>query len=401
MPVKCEQELRERAEALVSVLLEQNIDAALDAGSFRDYQVKVALGSLGKLVLYYSPKKQAHSYKTHELKRAPEATLAAIQRCWQRIEAPLEDGNQPEGYRAYVDGSYMDDAIGYGWVLIADGKIVAEESGPVTDGKLQGMRQIGGELKGVLSVIDWCEAHNIDEVTIYYDYEGLEAWATGRYKGGNPATAAYAQAAQHWPVAVNWEKVKSHSGDHWNDYVDRLAKQGTANTESAEESELSPIELVSQKAMAFVSFAADAGLRLNFDGIKNEQYGRVVIVGHPGYVDIYNTRKRSLDRPYAHGFRDPELQEQVLASWRSFLGDTEPDEDNTADLQIPGPLNEVTHYYRILQPYRDCAFDFVALARAIEDACEQHSIPCPEADGLRYDFAALEGLYHKLQRRMS
>jgi len=377
MPVKFEDELRQRAAALVDALLKCGIDAAIILDSFRDYQVKVAVGQMGKLVIYFSPKKQAHTLRTHELRQVTPEVRDQIQRCWVTMDAPQPDRAQPAGTIAYVDGSYIDGGIGWGWAVIDNGAVIAEAWGEVTDPNLQGMRQVSGEMQAVLELMAWCEVHEVHQITIVYDYKGLEAWATGAWKAGKPATKAYAEAARSWPVTVHWEKVKSHSNDRWNDYVDGQAKQGARGTQPVDESACSLTDVAVETAMGFVSFAKD----------------------HSVDIDVYNTKKRPPDRPYVHGFRDSTLQAQITALWRAYLAGEAPDHDPARDWEPPGPLQEASHYYQILQPFGDCDFDFTVLAQALASACQRLGYACPGEEELRFDFEALETLYQTLQRR--
>jgi len=60
-------------------------------------------------------------------------------------------------------------------------------------------------------------------------------------------------------------------------------------------------------------------------------------------------------------------------------------------------LSAVSHYYRILEPYRDCEFDFILLARALQRACDQADHHAIDAEALRLDFAKLEAIYFDLK----
>lgn len=69
--------------------------------------------------------------------------------------------------------------------------------------------------------------HNIPEITIYHDYEGIAKWCTGAWKATKPGTIAY-QAFYRGAVKkvkVHFVKVKGHSNDKYNDMADQLAKK--------------------------------------------------------------------------------------------------------------------------------------------------------------------------------
>ena len=75
-----------------------------------------------------------------------------------------------------------------------------------------------------LEVVD--DLKGIRDIEIYYDYEGISAWAEGRWKTNKDGTIAYKKAYDELSEFVNvtFCKVKGHSGDKYNDMADRLAK---------------------------------------------------------------------------------------------------------------------------------------------------------------------------------
>ena len=400
MAYKFEDELWERARRFVEALAEAGIEAAIVPGSFRDYTVKVSVSrsgrALGCVNLYYSPKKDQFSLKTHEL--GDKTIVPDLEACWERLAQSGQLAAVPNrdtaGCRAYVDGSYLDGGIGYGVVILQEGSPIAELSGPVEDETLQGMRQVGGELQAVCKMVEWCRANGIRDVTIYYDYEGIEKWATGAWQGNNPATRAYAAQMSSPPIAIRWQKVQSHSGDRWNEQADELAKQGArAGTVGPEaEQAQDPLAALGAKVEGFVLFLKERGVDGTYQGIRNDQFARVA-VAPSGYMDVYNTRKRSPSQPYVHGFRDKSLQGTVEGLWQEYYeGRTRESDRKEAWLE------EVTYYYEILKPYRDCAFDFWDLASALDRARRHLQQPGIDVESDRYDFRKLEAIYCALKK---
>jgi ribonuclease HI len=88
------------------------------------------------------------------------------------------------------------------------------------------MRNVAGEIKGAEFVMRYCVENGIDKVRIYYDYEGIAAWAEGRWKTNKEGTIHYKRIFDELSekLTVEFVKVKSHSGDKYNDMADRLAK---------------------------------------------------------------------------------------------------------------------------------------------------------------------------------
>src|SRR5262249_32645123 len=158
------------------------------ADSFRDYTVKVAVSfgsrDYGNVNLYFSPKVNAFSLKTHELK--DESLVAELEACWR--DEPNVEAAPARGWQMDVDGSYIDGATGYGVVILKDGAVIAERCGPVAALEVNGTRQVAGELRAVEEGLRWCRQHQVSEVEIFYDYYGVEKWATGAWKANQPIT---------------------------------------------------------------------------------------------------------------------------------------------------------------------------------------------------------------------
>ena len=131
----------------------------------------------------------------------------------------------------YTDGSYTDvnqPKVGWAYVIIDDNEnIISEDCGVLTDYGIT-HRNVTGELKAVMQARVSCEKNGINEVDLYHDYTGVRAWCVPKEEGGwkakNEITITYQSFMKDIPVKVNFHHVKGHSGDKWNEYVDKLAK---------------------------------------------------------------------------------------------------------------------------------------------------------------------------------
>lgn len=225
--------LRDKISEIAAMLHGGNIAVSVLEQSLREYSLQAAVTSggntIGSFTLYFSPKRRVFTLKPQ---RGLPAELAA------KLEA-LADGRgesaptatnhkTPEntGISIYVDGSYIDGRVGYGLVILRAGEVVFEYYGRVDNREYVSARQVAGELVAVGKAIQWCRNNAVVTADVYYDYAGIEAWATGRWKTNQELTVNYAAFVRTCGVALRWHKVKSHTGDRWNDYADELAKRG-------------------------------------------------------------------------------------------------------------------------------------------------------------------------------
>lgn len=126
----------------------------------------------------------------------------------------------------YIDGSFRDPKASWAYVAVANNKVLHEDYGLLT-GPILKMRQVGGELKAAMAALNYarsqqCCAH------IYYDYEGVFNWLghlfnEPKWKAKNTYTqqyVAYMEEQKKWLAAMT--KVKSHTGNRWNEHADEL-----------------------------------------------------------------------------------------------------------------------------------------------------------------------------------
>ena len=128
---------------------------------------------------------------------------------------------------SFVDGSFYEPSNRYsfGGLLIYNGT-TEEFSDSGNDENLVSMRNVAGEILGATRAMELALEKNIEELNIFYDYEGIEKWCTGAWKTNKEGTKNYKKYYDSIKdkLKVNFIKVKGHTGVELNERVDQLAK---------------------------------------------------------------------------------------------------------------------------------------------------------------------------------
>ncbi|XBG79632.1 RNase H family protein [Enterococcus cecorum] len=84
-----------------------------------------------------------------------------------------------------------------------------------------------GEIDGAMAAVKAALDHDLTQITILYDYQGIESWATGDWQAKNIFTQQYRDTMQTLMrhIQINFVKVKYYSGIPGNELADQLAKE--------------------------------------------------------------------------------------------------------------------------------------------------------------------------------
>jgi ribonuclease H-related protein len=134
------------------------------------------------------------------------------------------DSINPVDFEVYTDGSYSNGKYSYGYAFVKDGQVIFESNGVGEDLEAASMRNVAGELAAVVHAVEKAKTLNA-RIRIYHDYSGISHWVTGDWQAKNKFTQAYVTFMRAHHGLYEFKKVAGHSGDRFNDYVDRLAKQ--------------------------------------------------------------------------------------------------------------------------------------------------------------------------------
>jgi ribonuclease HI len=225
MPTLYKNSLKNKAWELKKEVNKNGLELIFDNNSFIDYLVEIVVKTKGiikgSLLLYYKPTKNTYSLK---IKIKDTQVYALIDSLWNKING-FETYSADSGtYEAFVDGSYINGTTGYGAVIYLGEEIKAELSGTIPNTQF---RQFGGELESVIETLKWCIENNVETIRINYDYDGIEKFASGKWKAGNEISKAYVDFIRQSNVKVEWRHIKSHTGNIKNDKADLLAKCAT------------------------------------------------------------------------------------------------------------------------------------------------------------------------------
>ena len=145
-----------------------------------------------------------------------------------KAEENEQDVLQSENNIFYVDGSYLNDKIGWGFIHVLHNEEQTRMCGGIEPNE-NTSRNITGELEASKMAVRYAIANRMKKIYIVNDYQGISSYVTGSWKPKTQESKDYTEFMNKAKnkVDINFIKVKGHSNNKFNDMVDELAKQGT------------------------------------------------------------------------------------------------------------------------------------------------------------------------------
>ena len=172
--------------------------------------------------------KQVHKYPGAIFKSFP-----SLEEAEEFIKIPDKNENSSSNVKlnssyAYIDGSFnkFTKYYGYGgFIMHNNQKYIIQGKG--NDKNLAEMRNVAGEILACQEAVKKAIELGIKSIDIFYDYAGIEMWATGSWKRNKEGTKNYYEYMQSIKskIDINFKKVKGHSGNEGNEIADKLAKE--------------------------------------------------------------------------------------------------------------------------------------------------------------------------------
>jgi ribonuclease H-related protein len=129
----------------------------------------------------------------------------------------------------YVDGSYRktEKQYSYGFIIVKNMNIIYKKYDIKNEPEGCNLEHIAGELRSVIEGIKYVKWKKIEKVKLHYDFEGIADLALlSKCKPHNETTERYQKFIKNTidKIDIVFIKIKSHSGNKYNEEVDKLCK---------------------------------------------------------------------------------------------------------------------------------------------------------------------------------
>jgi ribonuclease HI len=126
----------------------------------------------------------------------------------------------------YTDGSYNESKgfFGGAFIVVVNGEVIHQDSYESNDVNFAAERNNAGELGAVMRAALWAQKMGHKKIVVYHDYLGVACFISGQWKAKSAGSKAYADFMSiKIKIDIEFRHVKGHSGNKFNDIVDKLA----------------------------------------------------------------------------------------------------------------------------------------------------------------------------------
>lgn len=151
----------------------------------------------------------------------------------------------------YTDGAISKGKLGWGYIVLiveqtVSGMVLKENKVKQSCGRVRGseeylaQRNVAAEMHAVKRAFSWLWRNRVwqatcKKVVLVHDYYGLKAWPTDEWQANNKHTRSYRKKMKEYmsQFPIEFKHVRGHSGVHWNERADELAKEGAKGVKAS------------------------------------------------------------------------------------------------------------------------------------------------------------------------
>lgn len=195
-----------------------------EIGIFQDWTTcfKQIHGFKGSIYKGFETLEEAENYMDNQI-----AIQSERYETEEEVFSKLKEGEMI----AYVDGSNLGDGSAFSYASVIFYKKNGEEiktslSGKNSNDTFLSYRNVAGELFASVKTVDFAIKLGLKKISMYHDYSGIRHWALAEWKTRNDLSKYYRRYMEKSLKEINVEFVKTdgHTGDKFNEEVDKLAK---------------------------------------------------------------------------------------------------------------------------------------------------------------------------------
>lgn len=205
---------------------------------------------------------------------------------------------------AFTDGSYdaTKNKYGSGVCIFAPDHESIELSSWGNNEKYTDLRNVAGEIIAVLNAVDWAWKNGYDQMTVFYDYEGIGKWASGDWRPQTTLSSYYKRYIdeKNEIISIEFVKVSGHSNNTYNDRADKLAQSAVFENKVIRDVGGNSGYIISPASEASIStLLADLkneceGLDYVFSKSGNKKYWTVSFGAEKTQISLYNDIKMTV-----------------------------------------------------------------------------------------------------------